>query len=200
MTTNHFAFPLNATSHTYLARAWENGWPFDDMKKLLAQLEALPKGRGQVGSGAQGAELEEKRACSIAWVPVDDEHAWIYERISLQLRALNEEFFGLDLSRLQSLQYTVYEGGAAGEHYDWHVDVMGAGAQEQRKLSYALQLSDPEDYEGGDLMFRGASKEVALKRQGIAYVFPSFTEHRVTPVTAGVRRSLVAWATGPQFR
>lgn len=84
-----------------------------------------------------------------------------------------------------------------GDEYDWHLDI-GPGASRMRKLSLSAQLTDPGEYEGGDLEIRGAG--LAGRARGTVILFPSFLLHRVTPVTRGVRRSLVAWATGNPFR
>jgi len=70
-----------------------------------------------------------------------------------------------------------------------------------RKLSLVLQLTDPEEYEGGDLELMTSSDPIAvLKQRGLISVFPSFVLHRVTPVTKGTRRTLVVWACGPEFK
>jgi PKHD-type hydroxylase len=70
-----------------------------------------------------------------------------------------------------------------------------------RKLSMVLQLSDPSEYDGGDLEFYVQSEPIkAEKKKGIVYVFPSWVLHRVTPVTRGTRRSLVMWIAGPKFK
>lgn len=199
--SEYYAFPLNTTTQIGAPQTWNDGWSFDALKKLSLQLEQLEKGRGQIGTGAAGEELADWRSSSVAWVPIDADHRWIYDVAAHQVKELNATRFGLDLFGVHQLQYSVYEGAAEnGEHYDWHVDVLGPGYNQQRKLSYVLQLSDPEEYEGGDLMFRGVWKGVALKQKGLVYVFPSYVEHRVTPVTKGVRRTLVGWVTGPQFR
>lgn len=94
------------------------------------------------------------------------------------------------ISRIESVQLAEY---AVGEEYDWHLD-LGPGAAELRKLSVSVQLTDPAEYDGGDLEIRGVG--AVSRAQGTAIVFPSFLLHRVTPVTRGTRRSLVAWAIG----
>jgi PKHD-type hydroxylase len=82
-------------------------------------------------------------------------------------------------------------------HYDWHVD---AGAEwATRKLSLVVFLSEPDDYEGGVLEIAGAGN-VARPEPGSGVVLPSFLAHRVTPVTAGERITVVAWMHGPTFR
>ena len=74
-----------------------------------------------------------------------------------------------------------------------------------------LQLSDPSEYEGGQLELKESKKDknsVSISEQdqkdimkkGSIIVFPSFFTHRVTPVTKGTRMSLVAWVSGPLFR
>ncbi len=63
-----------------------------------------------------------------------------------------------------------------------------------------LQLTDGAAYQGGDLEFPWPAVLAGQRELGSILVFPSYLAHRVTPVTAGVRRSLVAWACGPSFR
>ncbi len=64
-----------------------------------------------------------------------------------------------------------------------------------------LQLSDPEEYEGGifELFINKHVRELP-KKKGMVALFPSYFMHRVTPVTKGERRSLVLWVSGPPFR
>ena len=65
-----------------------------------------------------------------------------------------------------------------------------------RKLSISVQLSRSEDYEGGELQFKVGSDEiVATQDPGSVIIFPSYIRHRVTPVTSGVRHSLVQWVS-----
>ena len=86
------------------------------------------------------------------------------------------------------------------EHLGWHVDD-GAKLPSPRKLSATLQLSDGNAYEGGDLELFGTHQvEKAPRQRGALVIFPSFVLHRVTPVTAGVRKALIIWSTGPYFR
>jgi PKHD-type hydroxylase len=92
-----------------------------------------------------------------------------------------------------------YKGSDNG-HYDWHVDIYPPKDGFQRKLSISILLSDPSDFEGGELQFKDYEGEKVLTKQGSIVVFPSFIEHRVAPVTKGVRCSAVAWVSGPAFR
>jgi PKHD-type hydroxylase len=72
-----------------------------------------------------------------------------------------------------------------------------------RKLSMTIQLSEPNEYEGGEFEIDpefGVLDQAVIKQRGTVLVFPSFLRHRVAPVTSGIRRSLVCWAEGPKFR
>jgi PKHD-type hydroxylase len=115
--------------------------------------------------------------------------------------ALNAQFFRFDLCGLISFQYAVYQGCG---HFDWHKDYgrdpAGPG-QEPRKLTLSLQLSDSCDYDGCDLEVRaGNAIDVAPREKGTLIAFPANVLHRVTPITRGVRKALVIWAVGPEFR
>ena len=60
-----------------------------------------------------------------------------------------------------------------------------------------IQLSHPDEYEGGELMI---GKWTAEKQQGMMVAFPSFREHGVNPVLKGTRESLVIWVSGPAWQ
>jgi hypothetical protein len=92
----------------------------------------------------------------------------------------------------------------------WHHDTLSAppdpsrsGPPPARKLSFSLQLSDPDTYEGGDFQIRGEDGHVdealwrTMRQKGSFLIFPGVIPHRVTTVTAGERRSLVGWVLGP---
>jgi PKHD-type hydroxylase len=100
------------------------------------------------------------------------------------------------------LQHVVYEGSDRG-HLDWHIDYARESAQERsefRKLSLSIQLSDPSEYEGGELQARVRGRvDVAPKTFGTVIAFSSFTLHRVTLVTTGVRKAVIVWVLGPDF-
>ena len=97
------------------------------------------------------------------------------------------------------MQYTIYEEGM---FYDWHQDA-GVEALENdavRKLSIILQLSNPEDYEGGEveLINESGNPYFVPKKRGTLIVFDSRTKHRVKEVFNGKRKSLVGWVDGPR--
>ena len=123
----------------------------------------------------------------------------LFDRLAQLVQRLNQENYQFDVRGLENLQYSVYHG-AEGGHYDWHFDY-GPENPTPRKLSLTLQLTDPAQYEGGDLQFQLSGQlAVAPRRRGALICFPSFVLHRVTPISSGTRKALVAWATGPDFR
>jgi PKHD-type hydroxylase len=90
---------------------------------------------------------------------------------------------------------TQHPGGKYGRHID------SAPGTLIRKLSFTVQLSEPEDYKGGDLcLYLGEKPEVMKKEQGFVALFPSYVLHEVKPVTSGTRYSLVSWITGKPFK
>ena len=121
---------------------------------------------------------------------------------------VNDEHFGFDINNTEHIQYSVYNENDKGK-YDWHIDTNFFNNNfTQRKLSIVLQLSDPTDYEGGQLELDVHTYGVKLandfkkyvNQKGTVIVFPSFIRHRVTPVTKGIRKSLITWVTVANFR
>jgi PKHD-type hydroxylase len=107
--------------------------------------------------------------------------------------------WGYNLGSQEQTQIGRYKSTDEG-YYDWHMD---AGAPQngiQRKLSCVILLNDPSEFEGGVLELKSMEDQNVLNKQGTIIVFPSFIEHRVTPVTKGVRYTAVTWASGPSFR
>jgi PKHD-type hydroxylase len=107
--------------------------------------------------------------------------------------------WGYSLGGQEPTQLGRYKSTDQG-HYDWHMDAGVPKNGQQRKLSISILLSDPSDFEGGELQFKGIEDRKILTKQGSIVVFPSFIEHKVTPVTKGVRYTAVTWANGPSFR
>jgi PKHD-type hydroxylase len=100
-----------------------------------------------------------------------------------------------DIRRLEKVQMSKYQTGG---HYNWHMDSKAPVNNEQRKLSISILLND--DFKGGGLEIESNKDENVLKCQGDIVVFPSFLQHKVLPVTDGIRYSAVSWAYGPTFR
>lgn len=149
-------------------------------------------------AGTYGGNSREIRNSHVSFIFPNEHTHWIFARMTDLINNMNEQYFGFDLHALeQGLQFTHYV--APDEHYTWHVD---RGRQSGvRKLSVSIQLSDPEEYEGGELELSFGPEPITMQKQkGMAVLFPSYTMHRVKPVTKGERFSLVAWVSGPPFK
>jgi PKHD-type hydroxylase len=176
--------------------------------------------KGTVGSPKKELNLEEYqnnlkqiRDSNVVWL----NEQWVHNEIIPYVTQANiNANWNFELNGFESLQFTKYD---VGQFYDWHPDQFEPVNEEDnpkktiRKLSVSVLLSDEKDYEGGDLQFRdqvdGINRDpfistkistVEEKSRGTVIVFPSFMWHRVTPVTKGIRYSLVMWNTGYPFR
>lgn len=138
------------------------------------------------------------RRTRLNWVSNTEKTSWVFEKLGSLVSRVNAEFFRFDLTGFaEPIQLTNYMGTEEGT-YDWHMDSSPAI---NRKLSLVVQLTNPEDYEGGDLQILNGGHPVTVKKKrGFIAFFPSFFLHKVTPVTRGERQSLVLWITGPDFR
>jgi PKHD-type hydroxylase len=172
----------------------------DEAAEWVRLGDSLPLEPG-VLARAEGPVVDRAfREAKVAWLAPDGETEGVFERLAALVERVNGEHFGFDLVGFaEPVQYTVYEAPSVG--YDWHCDMKDSPAEVQRKLSLTIQLTGATDYEGGDLELRdGDAVVTAPREQGCLIAFPSWALHRVTPVTRGVRRSLVAWVGGPRFR
>lgn len=138
------------------------------------------------------------RKCGIKWVYPTEEAKWLYRRMTDAINKVNTEIFNLNLFGIETLQYTMYNEESGG-FYAAHRDTKAkAEFGLVRKLSFSLQLTDPSEYEGGDLILdQGYMPETASKKLGDITFFISATVHEVTPVTKGERHALVGWVSGP---
>ena len=143
------------------------------------------------------------RATQVAWVRRTPETEDLYLRMEAVVLRLNAEHFRADLSSLSAMQFAVYRENDSG-YFDWHSDYgrdRNDPGQEPRKLTLSVQLSDGASYDGCDLEARAVwQSDCAPRERGTLIAFRSNVLHRVTPITRGMRKSLVIWATGPEYR
>jgi len=190
--------PLNIGGPIPVA-VWKDAFTPDEVDAITAYGDQLQPMKAEIAG--RNDNTDHLRITRVSWIEHQrPEIRWLHTRLSEMVLQINAQFYRYDLYGLnEAFQYTVYEG-AEGGYYGWHVD-MGEKRYEPRKISLSLQLSDPSDYEGGDLVLEaGDSSYQAEKARGTLIAFPSFVLHRVVPVTSGVRKSLVIWVAGPEFR
>ena len=138
------------------------------------------------------------RSSRVCWLYPNDNLQFAYRKITDVVLMLNKKFFQFDIFGLnEGLQFTNYKApsGKYGKHVDRGYEFI------IRKLSLSIQLTDPSEYEGGELiLYEGDTGKEMKKEQGTLVLFPSWILHEVKPVTKGERNSLVAWVTGNQFK
>ena len=162
-----------------------------------------------------------------AWIPSSH---WIGGFVWHYVQRANRTNFLYDLSHIdgETIQYTKY---GVGDYYNWHQDsglntyyepikteqaVEGSldnndeflinsvkiNCEIIRKLSFSIQLSDPDDYEGGNLQLMDENRKsyIAPRQRGSIILFDSRTPHRVQKVRSGERKSIVGWVVGPRWK
>ena len=163
---------------------------------------------------------KDRRNTQNAWVPTNH---WVAGFLWHYVQRANRENFLYDLRNIdgESVQYTRY---LPGQFYGWHNDAglanqykpVSVGNRQEglgqdflneniemvRKLSFVLQLSDPDDYEGGNLQLldEAGNCYIAPRKRGTVILFDSRTMHRVLKVTKGTRKSIVGWTVGPRWK
>ena len=178
---------------------FQNGFTPEELARIEEMTSNLPFESAGVGELDKSRVDSKYRKSSIKWCPQNEDWEWVYDKLGTMISEANNSMWKFDLTHMrEQIQYTEYYEG--GGQYDWHMDC-GIGIQAQRKVSVTVQLSQPDEYEGGDLQFMlGAGQIWAPRVQGAAVIFPSFFLHRVTPVTKGTRKSFVLWVGGEPYR
>jgi PKHD-type hydroxylase len=165
--------------------------------------------------------IQKKRDSDIVWM----NDKWIYDAVHPYIHEANKlAGWNFEWDWSESCQFTKY---GVGQYYGWHCDSWEEPYQRKqnedgtypidhgkiRKLSVTISLTEPDEYVGGNLEFdfrnqidwerdkKSKIKECTeIRPRGSIIVFPSFVWHRVSPVTKGVRNSLVVWNLGYPFK
>ena len=165
---------------------------------------------------------QDKRNSQNTWITTDD---WIGGFVWNFVMKANRDNFLYNITNIdgENIQFTKY---GEGQFYGWHNDAglsthykpvassnrgdkdaisqdfVNENCELIRKLSVVIQLSDPDDYEGGNLQLLDESGKsyIVPRKRGTVVVFDSRTQHRVLKVKKGIRKSLVAWAVGPRWK
>jgi PKHD-type hydroxylase len=172
----------------------------EECARIVASCERdLEIGPGRIESEQVDANI---RKSDIGWISPQSEYRWLFDRISECVNAVNADWYRYNLIGFEGIQFTRYSGaGGQSSYYSSHTDLKSTDYGTVRKLSFSIQLSHPDEYDGGDvLLYRSLTESSTMNRAvGSITFFPSYTIHEVLPVTRGVRYSLVGWAHGPPF-
>jgi len=152
----------------------------------------------RAGSVGEAQHPGRRQATTRKLLP-SDRSQWVFERLLSVASVANRRHYGLSLSGIhRPPEYVEYRPGNG--RFDWHNDYSHHPTLSPRKLTLVVQLSHPSAYEGGALQTFGLGVQELPREQGSILIFPSFVFHRVTEVTAGERRILVAWIAGAPLR
>lgn len=205
--------------------AFQSVWYFSDLPKDVVDIvekDLSENFDGQMAdSKLMGDALnKDRRNSQNAWVPT---HHWVGGFVWHYIERANRENFLYDLRCIdgESMQYTRY---GEGQFYGWHndsglsnqykpvsvgnrvdglaQDFVNENVELVRKLSFVVQLSDPDDYEGGNLQLldEHGGSYIAPRQRGTVILFDSRTMHRVQKVKSGIRKSIVGWTVGPRWK
>lgn len=157
-----------------------------------------------VKSGGKSTADDNTRSTLMCWLSegneVPEDVLPVYHELCAIARQVNDVYWKYMLEGWEPFQYGEYRADKNG-HYTWHVDTTARfNGGHVRKLSFSLGLSHRHEYEGGNLEIKYGQESFKYKiGKGDMVIFPSWQLHRVTPVTKGIRKTLVGWGRGPNF-
>lgn len=177
-----------------------------------------------------GAVNSQIRQSQVKWLMVDEMNEEFHKKLYSAVQyACGDNHWNWEFTNWENYQFTNYTAKPnlpKGDFYTWHTDA-GPPTRSSyedgsiRKLSCTIQLSDPDDYEGGLFQWLepvGTFDKIQLgqrtvglddmtktapfsaKTRGSIILFPSDVHHQVTPVTRGSRNSLVGWLLGLPYK
>ncbi len=163
-----------------------------EVADIRQRLDAAGWSDGSVSAGAQAVNIKQNQqlaADSPAFAELSQRIAQALSRHPLFVSA------ALPKHILPPMFNRYENGGHYGNHIDNAIQIDRFSGQKIRTdVSTTVFLSEPEEYEGGELIAEDSygCHEVKLAA-GDAIVYPSTSLHRVEPVTSGVRIASFLW-------
>jgi PKHD-type hydroxylase len=158
----------------------------EDLSDIYADVEQIKFVDGRATAG-WAARLVKNNEQAEAGGPVEGLRRRLADHI------LDHELFQIAV-RPKALTPLLVSRYGPGKQYGTHVDDALMGGM-RTDVSFTLFLSDPDSYEGGELVIETSAGEQPFKLPaGSMIVYPSTTLHRVAPVEKGVRLAAVGWA------
>jgi PKHD-type hydroxylase len=143
-------------------------------------------------------QLEEYGSFTGTFIPYSDETAWIYGRLYDLALAVNKDAYMFD--PLDMIEHIWYYEFNENDYMKWHTDIGPSSPFSGRKLSLILNLSNSDEYRGGQLLFNNGELLTSHRSLGTVNVFPGYLVNSVEKVTQGTKRIIVAWFGGENFR
>lgn len=168
---------------------------------ILEKAKNIPFEEATLGEESKTVDNQFRRS-DVKWL-YPQEFKQLYDDVWRLQIEINKSWFGFHVDNLEYMQLARYDGNVQGE-YKRHKDVFWVTDKPgHRKLSAVIQLTDPDEYEGGDLNFFECSEypnPQEIRQQGTVIFFPSFIDHQANQVLRGIRHSIAIWFEGPKWR
>lgn len=171
----------------------------NECDRITSLVKDLYPSSASIGGNREASKIAKQiRSANIYVLENDEENKWIFEKVANIVAVANKVHFDYEISGIthgiQLIHYLANE--EVPGHYDWHVDA-GNGEVATRKISLTAQLSDPNEYDGCELLINNHCHDVVgTKEQGSIHLFPGYMPHKVSPITKGERFALVIWIHG----
>lgn len=182
---------------------FKNRFSPEECQKILDLGLKLPVEEAKIGVNGDLVASNVRRSKIRFIQKTDPDFEWLFDELWKMAIQANDEWFKFNVTKITYIQLAEYDETYQGE-YQKHHDIfwMNNDPQYHRKLTCVVQLTDPNEYEGGNLEFYELTeypKAEEVKTRGTAIFFPSFLLHSASPVTKGTRYSLAAWFDGPKW-
>jgi PKHD-type hydroxylase len=132
-----------------------------------------------------------------AYIPYQDDTAWIYGRIYDLVLEINKEAYLYEpLDMVEHLWYYEFQ---EGDSMDWHTDIASGSPFSGRKMTAVMNLSTSDEYRGGQLLINNGEILATPRSLGSVIAFPGYLVNTIEPITSGTKRILVGWFGGENF-
>lgn len=163
--------------------------------KAVSDFLAIPPSDANMGSKGE-QKNHDQRNTTVRFVPSGHWFSYILHGVGREGNVTCN--WNFDITTQENIQFAEY---GPEQHYDWHVDIFPLENNPlDRKVSVVCLLSDPAEFEGGEFEIKLYQDYKAPLKKGSVIAFPSMLQHRVVPVTSGMRRSATVWMSGPRFK
>ena len=128
-----------------------------------------------------------------------DVNGFPFDQIKEVTKAANNQVYGFDLLGIIDQDFPQVFKYTSDCYYNWHIDLNVVAPT--RKMTFIINLSDENDYKGGDLEFLNINvSEYKVNTLGKIIVFPSYIPYRITPVTEGEKKIIIGHVHGATFK
>jgi len=163
-----------------------------ELEQARSLLATAPWADGRAGAGSQAVQAKNNEQ-----LPPDSDVARAIGELVLRGLDRSPQFLAACLPcKVFPPRINRYSGGVNfyGKHVDGAIRFTESGVRVRTDISCTVFLSDPEDYEGGELSVyeSGTTRQIKLPA-GHAVLYPGSHVHEVTPVTRGTRLAAFFW-------